>query len=207
MQKKYFIIVLIGLLFFSCQTRQSKDLDLLLHYMSGSFSSANQAKADTNFLDIRLEMVPIWPDQKPGYWLYVEQAAAWNLDKPYRQRIYHLTAGENRNFSSAVYTFKNPLRFAGKYKTPEVFDVLTPDSLLLREGCAIIMKKQADGTFSGSTVDNECGSDLRGASYATSEVTIYADKLVSWDRGWNAEHEQVWGSVKGGYIFEKVNKH
>ena len=30
------------------------------------------------------------------------------------------------------------------------------------------------------------------------------NKLVSWDRGWNAEHEQVWGSEKGGYIFDKI---
>jgi hypothetical protein len=44
---------------------------------------------------------------------------------------------------------------------------------------------------------------LKGASYATSEVVIYSDKLISWDRGWNDEGKQVWGAQKGGYVFLK----
>jgi len=39
------------------------DVDVLLTWMSGSFSSAEQAEADTNYYDIRLEMVQIWKER------------------------------------------------------------------------------------------------------------------------------------------------
>jgi hypothetical protein len=59
--------------------------------MTGSFSSQEQAAADTSRYDIRLEMAPIWTDHPNGKWFYVEQAVAWSLEKPYRQRVYHFT--------------------------------------------------------------------------------------------------------------------
>jgi hypothetical protein len=45
---------------------------------------------------------------------------------------------------------------------------------------------------------------LRGASYATSEVVITDEQLLSWDRGWDANGKQVWGAETGGYIFVKT---
>jgi hypothetical protein len=34
-------------------------------------------------------------------------------------------------------------------------------------------------------------------------VVLGADRMVSWDRGWDATGAQVWGATKGGYIFVK----
>ena len=69
---------------------------MLAEWMSGSFSSAAQAADDPeNYFDIRLEMVPIWSERSDGPWLYVEQAAASALDRPYRQRVYHLVETED----------------------------------------------------------------------------------------------------------------
>ena len=68
------------------------DLETLVEWMTGSFSSEAQAAADPDYFDIRLQMVPIWPDRADGAWLYVEQAAASSLDQPYRQRVYRLSA-------------------------------------------------------------------------------------------------------------------
>ena len=50
----------------------------------GSFSSAAQADADSNFRAIDLHMVPIWTDRTDGPWLYVEQAVAEARDRPYQ---------------------------------------------------------------------------------------------------------------------------
>ena len=66
------------------------ELDTLVEWMTGSFSSQAQAQADERYYDIRLEMVPIWTDRDDGRWLYVEQAAASALERPYRQRIYRV---------------------------------------------------------------------------------------------------------------------
>ena len=40
-------------------------------------------------------------------------------------------------------------------------------------------------------------STLRGASSATSEVEVHPDRVVSWDRGFDAERKHVWGAEKG----------
>lgn len=181
------------------------DLAQLQSWMSGSFSSAVQAAADTNFFDIRLEMHPIWSERSDGPWLYVEQAAAEYLDRPYRQRVYRLVAQEDAAIRSEVYTLPEPLRFAGDWRNKTPLAALTPDSLTLREGCAVVLRRQADGSFAGGTVGNGCESNLRGAAYATSEVSVWAARIVSWDRGFDAAGQQVWGAKSGGYIFEKVN--
>ena len=182
----------------------AQDLAVLAEWMSGSFSSQEQAEEDSSFFDIRLTMVPVWTDRTDGHWLYVEQAVATHLEKPYRQRVYHLTQVDDTTFNSEVYTMSEPLRFARAWGQPEFFAILTPDSLTTREGCAISLVKQADGSFAGSTTGENCKSDLRGASYATSEVRITASALYSWDRGFDAERKQVWGAETGGYLFKKI---
>lgn len=180
------------------------DLEDLVQFMTGSFSSAAQAEVDPdNFWDIRLEMVPIWPDRSDGFWLYVEQAAASSLDKPYRQRVYHVTEVADNLFESAVYALPDPQAAIGAWKNPEVLDRWSPDDLEVRAGCSVFLSRQSAGAFAGSTRNKECTSNLRGASYATSEIVIRSDRVVSWDRGWNETDEHVWGAEKSGYIFLK----
>jgi CpeT protein len=93
-------------------------LDRLVTWMTGSFSSQEQSQLDTAFFDIRLQMVQIWPERTDGRWLYVEQASALTLDRPYRQRIYRLFRRNDTTLVSAVYEIAEPLRLAGAWRTP-----------------------------------------------------------------------------------------
>ena len=181
------------------------DLVQLQTWMSGSFSNAQQHKADPdNFFDIDLHMVPIWPQRSDGPWLYVEQAAADKADKPNRQRVYQLRARQDDKYESAVYKLPgDPLRFVGAWQEPTRLDEISPRDLSLLEGCTIILRRSQGGVFMGSTEGRACRSSLRGASYATSEVFIEPGRLASWDRGFDANHEQVWGATAGGYVFVK----
>jgi len=183
------------------------DLAQLTCWLTGSFSSRAQSEADSAFYDIRLEMHRIWPERQDGNWLYVEQAVADQRDRPYRQRVYHLTPLDDGAFESAVFTLPDPARFvcAGKLSGPALGS-LTPDSLTIRQGCAIVLRRVDEASFAGSTQDQDCGSSLRGASYATSEVIVRVDRLISWDRGFDAEGVQVWGAEKGGYVFDRVGE-
>ncbi len=195
-----FLVVLIPLIL------QADDFSTLIEYMTGSFSSQKQAEADSDFFHIRLDMARIWLDEPDGVWLYVEQAAATQLDKPYRQRIYHVTQIDEHEYKSQIFTFDDPLRYAGSWKNPDQLASLTPADLEERHGCAVYLKKQADGSFHGSTHERDCLSSHRGASYATSIVTISTDRLVSWDQGFDENGNQVWGAVKGGYVFDKIER-
>ncbi|MEX1363621.1 MAG: chromophore lyase CpcT/CpeT [Nannocystaceae bacterium] len=177
------------------------DVEELWGLMQGSFSSRAQAQADPEYFDIRLHMMPIWTDREDARWLYVEQAVAVAPAEPYRQRVYQVAAGEDGTIVSAVYTIDEPLRFALAWQDPTKLDALTVDDVARKDGCEVVLRKQSEGTYAGSTGERSCPSDLRGASFATSEVVISEQGVDSWDRGYDDEGQQVWGAEKGGYAF------
>ncbi len=207
--KKFFIVAAAICIssFASSQERvDERDLLELRGRMIGFFTSEQQAKSDSDYYNIHLHMSAIWERSEDGYWLYVEQAIASALNKPYRQRIYHLYRQDDSTLVSKAYELDNPLRFAGAYENPDLLKNIRKDSLIDRQGCAIYLHKDKDGNFSGSTLGKNCLSSLRGAAYATSEVMIFDDKLISWDRGWDKNNKQMWGALKGGYKFIKQNE-
>ena len=78
--------------------------------------------------------------------------------------------------------------------------MLTPDMIELKVGCTVAMKSM-NGIYIGGTDADKCPSDLRGASYATTKITLKENMLESWDQGFDKNGVQVWGATKGGYIF------
>ena len=182
----------------------SKELMNLASWMDGSFSSLDQSLKDSSFFDINLEMSRIWNDRTDAIWLYVEQASSKRLNSPYRQRVYRLTQKEDQFFST-VYELKNKNDFIGGHSNVNLFNSIDINDLIEREGCTVTMVLN-ETYFTGSTEGKECKSVLFGASYATSEVKIFQDKILSWDRGYNSDDNQVWGAVDGPYIFQLVKK-
>lgn len=206
-------ILLVSFLLCACfwasgqnQPVKAKDLKQLAKIMSGSFSSLEQSLSDSAFFHVTLRMTPIWPKAGDGYWLYVEQAMAAQQDRPYRQRVYHLYLEDAETIVSKVYELQEPQAFVNAWKDASKLAGISKDQLIDRQGCSIYLHKDKKGIFSGATQAKACLSTLRGAAYATSEVTISKDRLLSWDRGWNSDDVQVWGAVKGGYIFLKEKK-
>lgn len=182
---------------------QAQSLNQLVQFMQGSFDSYEQAKNDSAYFDVSLEMVKIWKKDKQTRWLYVEQAITKNKEKPYRQRIYGITQIAENEFVSTVYLIPEEENYVGAYKkSKKRFKKLSPKQLTEKEGCEITLS--FNGTlYTGSTDDRSCPSKLRGATYATSEVEIYKDQLLSRDRGFDENNGQVWGAEKGAYIFQK----
>lgn len=211
MNKTYFIIAIAAAIAIaSCTNRKlsssltddQKDLAQLYDMMSGHFSSEEQAIEDSSFFNINLVMFPIWEKNKEAKWLYVEQAVTEYIDRPYRQRVYRLSKTADNMMESRVFALNNPAKYIHGWDNPDIFNQITPDSLVLRQGCAVYLKKKGN-CFTGSTNDKDCVSTLRGATYATSIVTVCEDEVVSWDQGWDSSDEQVWGAVKEGYVFKR----
>lgn len=184
--------------------RRMDNFTYLYMCMQGEFSSDEQSKNDSDYFDIRLRMVPIWKKENDVFYLYVEQAVATSLDKPYRQRVYKVEKKDDTHFVSGIYTLNNPSRFTGKKMDDPIFNTISADSLLLKDGCEVNMILDATKMeFSGATQDKTCPSERSGAAYATAKVKMNDEKMESWDQGWNAEGKQVWGATKGGYVFIK----
>lgn len=207
---KYALVLFFAFLLVGCSmtrktgsgTNHDKELNQLVSLMEGQFSSELQSKSDTSYFNISLIMTSIWTDRKDGRWLYVEQAVASKLDKPYRQRVYHLQHPSKDIFTSDIYTIKNPLSVAGLHHDQTKKDKLTFDMIELKDGCTVTLKKQ-NHEYTGGTDGNKCPSDLRGAAYATTKIVLKKGELDSWDQGFDTSGKQVWGATKGGYQFIK----
>ncbi|MBK9416811.1 MAG: chromophore lyase CpcT/CpeT [Flavobacteriales bacterium] len=182
--------------------QRTRALEQLASTMAGSYTSAEQAKTDTSYFEIELEMVRIWPKRRDGAWFYVEQATADSKAKPYRQRVYHVQEVNDSTFTSNILTIKGGELLYGAFADPVRLERLNPDSLERLDGCAITLHRKGN-TYTGSTHDRDCPSKRGKAVYTTSEVVLSSDRMVSWDRGWDAEGKQAWGAEKGGYVFIK----
>ncbi|OYQ38562.1 hypothetical protein CHU92_04760 [Flavobacterium cyanobacteriorum] len=201
MKKIILLLLLAGCTGFAQKAKKDKELETLFNLMKGTYNSEKQSKADEDYFNISLKMIPIWKNK--GYYLYVEQALADKQDKPYRVRIYHLVR-KGDQYISEIYTLKNEKDWIGKGATPEAFDKLTEADIELKQGCEVLLKKTGDKTYAGATGDKTCPSELRGAAYANSTVTLSETQLISWDQGFDKDGKQVWGAEKGGYVFDKV---
>jgi len=203
--KKTIVLVVAILLAVGCKTSQnqsdSTELKELVSIMQGHYSSEKQALADKDYYNISLRMTPIWKSK--GNYLFVEQAIFDKQDKPYRVRIYKVSQRGNE-FISEIYTLKDEKAWIGKWATPEVYDQLTEADIELKSGCEVVLKRTGKNRFEGATGDKTCPSELRGASWANSKVTVTKNTILSWDQGFDKDGKQVWGATKGGYEFIKI---
>lgn len=178
----------------------------LRSYLSGSFSSADQAARDPTYYDIELHMTPMWTWRDDGPWLYVEQAVSATADRPYRQRVYKLERTGDGLFRSRVFEFPNPAAHAGAWESGSPLSELSPADLQERVGCAVTLTWDGGGkSFTGSTAGTGCPSELNGAAYATSQIVLESDRMLTWDRGYDATGQQVWGATEGGYEFLRID--
>lgn len=175
----------------------------LITHMTGTFDSGLQAQSNSKYYNISLHMYPMWTDRTDGRWLYVEQAVASNPAEPYRQRMYQVLK-TSKGYESRVFELPDPENSVGAWKGGTSVDNLSPEDLILREGCTVYLDYNSQtGTFEGKTKSGQCLSSLRGATYAESEVVIHPDYIQSWDRGFDANGQQVWGATDGPYVFRR----
>lgn len=176
------------------------DLEALLtDSLAGRFDSSQQAQADERYFNISLKGCRVEAPDFGPHVLYIEQAAAAKLDSPYRQRLYVIRANEDGSVTSTIYALNKPESAVGlcDRDAPVTF---TAADAALREGCEVTLK-WTGGKFVGATEGKGCGSTLRGATYATSEVEVGDDRITSWDRGYDDKDAQVWGAEAGPYVF------
>ncbi len=186
--------------------RIDPELLKLSAFMTGSFTSADQAADDPRFRPITLEMTRIWRHEPDHVWLYVEQALESRRDRPYRQRVYRLSRVDSVTFASDVYLLADDAAWIGAWSDPALFDASSPADLTLKEGCAVRLERINSWTYAGSTGERTCPSELYGASHASSEVTVKPGRVESWDRGWDDEGKQIWGSEAGPYVFIRSDR-
>lgn len=177
--------------------------DLLL----GTFDSSAQAIDDSNYLDVTVRhctvtVTDLPPELSAGRFLALRQSVSTDAN-PYRVRILRIATGETPEIvKTSSYATQAGVDISGLCFKPESERVISFKQLA-EEKCATEARVQDDG-FIGGTTGNGCPSSRAGAVRMTSELTLNAQGMTTWDRGWNAAGELAWGPETGPYRFERV---
>ena len=174
--------------------------DKVARMLHGVFNSRKQSESDPSYFNISLIMCRVNAPSYGSTVLYVEQAMASNLSKPYRQRLYVIEPSGDQVISE-VWAPVNASQWVGLCAQPAVATI-PGDAFNLRDGCGVYLTPSVDGA-TGGTQGQACASSMNGAQYATAKVSVFEDKITSWDQGFAGNGAQVWGATAGAYVFDR----
>lgn len=172
--------------------------DTLSRFLRGRFDSTAQAQEDPSYFPIELIACRVDLPALGDDVMYVQQQQVG--DAPYRQRLYAVETVDATTARTVVYTLTDAPAWGG-FCDEGTATPVSEGTHEERRGCGVTLTwDAAEERFEGGTVGTDCETSL-GGDYASSEVTVTADRIVSWDRGFDLDGTQVWGATGGGYVF------
>ncbi|NBW80939.1 hypothetical protein EBR21_04215 [bacterium] len=175
--------------------------------LTGVFDSSSQAIDDSEYLDVTVRHCPIRVnnlpiDKRSGRFLALRQSVSTS-ESPYRVRVLRVFAGEaTGSVRVSSFAAKDGINLTDICFKPESERVIGFDQLA-EEKCTT-ESRYDEGRFVGGTTGEGCPSSRAGAVRMTSEITLDGQGMTTWDRGWNAAGQVVWGPEQGPYRFERV---
>lgn len=181
----------------------SPDLDQMVEWITGEFTSAEQAGKDKAYKSASLNNIQIWPNATNGAWIYSEESLNSDPDNPIQQRVFFISEITDSEFSIDVYNLPNKENYIGAWRNPETFSDISVFDLRFKDGCTLFLFY--DGfQYAGATNTGTCPNDTEGATYTTSSIILVPDEIHLWDRGYDMEDKLKWGSEKGPYIYKNL---
>ena len=151
-------------------TTEAKDPELLylLSCLEGHFTSEAG-----NGLDLRLDVVRIWPSRPDGPWLYAERARASDPGQPGSQRVMRLSRREDGTLVVKAWSIPDRDKWAGEWRRFEPLVALSPDDLLTDDACELELTFH-HGVLGGPS---PCPADLVGGGGEGAQVVVRPDRL------------------------------
>ncbi|HIK33525.1 MAG TPA: hypothetical protein IGS31_19565 [Oscillatoriales cyanobacterium M4454_W2019_049] len=173
-------------------------------YLVGTMDTSARAAIDRDAADVRMTTCPIRVADTDATFLYQEQALSLQLDRPYRQRFLEISPStDNLGVESISYKPANPEAWIGLCDKPEVDRIVSvPD--LGEKVCTIALQKDGEGYW-GTTPEEGCPTNYRGAVRVTNQVRLTEMTMETWDRGFDAEGNQVWGAQDDSYQYRDID--
>ncbi|XP_039823765.1 chromophore lyase CRL, chloroplastic-like isoform X1 [Panicum virgatum] len=185
--------------------------------LSGEKFSREQARKDPdNYFNLRMLTCPATEMVDGSRVLYFEQAFWRTPEKPFRQRFYMVKPCP-KEMKCDVELSSYAIRDAEEYKNfcdrpkdqrPQPEEVIAD----IAERLTTIHLSQCGRgkrcLYEGSTPPEGFPNNWQsGASYCTSDLSIHKNGEVHiWDKGFNDEGNQVWGTKAGPYEFKPAPK-
>lgn len=180
--------------------KTTANFEKLATMMEGNFSSEKQSVKDSHYKSILLRMTPIWKDK--GTYFLVEQALFANQDKPFSIQVHKLYQ-KRYDIIREVYTLKNEQEWLEKRKASQGYSNLFEADLELQTGCEILIRQSADGSYSGHT-GHDCHLTEFNAAISSIGIVVTDKQIRLWEQGYDKDWNLLWGSVKSGYVFDKL---
>jgi hypothetical protein len=186
--------------------QQVKEVATLLE---GEMDTVAQAQQNSQAPSVRITtcQIQVTDGANPSgsIFLYQEQALTSNLSKPYRQRFLQITSSPStQSVRSLSFRPTSTGAFAGLCNKP-----LPERSVKMSDlgsyVCSVFLKPVGD-TYLGNTPINGCPANYRGASRITNRIELTPTGMNTWDRGFDANGNQVWGAKTESYQFRRVDK-
>lgn len=138
-----------------------------------------------------------------GILLYQEQALTKTLAQPYRQRFLQIApSGVSQTVRSDSFKPANLsqwINFCNKS--------IAQRQITLRDlgapVCSVFLKPSGED-YVGNTPITGCPANVRGAVKITNHIVLKKAGMQTWDRGFDAKGQQVWGAQAESYQFRKL---
>jgi hypothetical protein len=204
----------------------AEDIKNIASYLVGIMDTSGQAATNQKIANVQMTTCtidvtgdiddgnPVKDSQKNeqnySIFLYQEQALVESLDKPYRQRFLQLTAGDRGQSAVESKAYK-PIemeKWVGFCSKPEEERKVIASELGTYL-CSVFLKQSAVNYFKplyvGETQTGGCPTNVRGATSISNTIYLFPDGMNTWDRGFDANGNQVWGAANEAYKFRKRN--
>lgn len=179
------------------------ELDPLTGWLTGSFSTRQQAESDERFAAVELHSREIWHGEESDRWIYLEQTLQQKAAHPFRQRIFRLRAGSFGEVRMTEYTMPKASDFRGAWRNPALLANLSEAQLSRREGCDIVLRRLPTGDYEGRNRVGECRTDFAGADTLVQYLWVGPLYLRMLDRGYDQDGMLRWGSPGEGYYYQR----
>lgn len=174
----------------------------------GTLSTVHQSLSDRRVPDVRMVTCPVTvtdAESAPGVsFLYQEQAIALTPEQPYRQRFLRIAPHPtSQSVESMAWKPPELASWVGLCQKPlaqrqvRLADLGSPL-------CQIYLKPAGD-RFVGTTPPEGCPTNFRGATRSTNRIVLEANRMETWDRGYDAAGQQVWGAQDESYRFQRLD--
>jgi CpeT protein len=173
-------------------------------WLAGTFDTKDQAAVDAEAPLLRAVIVRV-PKSRLSFGapvLYREEAPLDRPERPVLQSFLRIEEDASGRVVLREFELKEGAAAAGKWRMPDVLALFGRNDVRERSGCAVALTKTGDH-YEGSAAEPGCALPLLGASRTMSEIRLWSDRTETWDRGFNARGEQVWGPRKGPIRWKK----
>ncbi len=179
-------------------------VDTVAAHLTRAMDTTAQAVNNPNFVGVQMTTCPIEVTESDtsAIYLYQEQALTERIGTPYRQRFLQIklsddgTRVESRTFKPAT-----PGDWTGFCQQRDRIVAAHELGPLV---CIVGLRPSTLG-YVGSTPSEGCPVNLRGAVRLTNTIVLHRDGMDTWDRGFNADGDQVWGAETEPYQYRWLN--